>query len=162
MCCLINLSAELLKAVCSVLFLLHLLVYLLYIVVVDFVTVAVFASVWSVISPLITLGEVETEIGEWCLRHYFIQQAFICSCLIFQIFDEADLDDDSQLSFAEFEHVISKAPDFVKWVQMSLLSVCDSRSGTLCITTTGALSGALHALRNNFHTWKISHQHLLE
>ena len=32
----------------------------------------------------------------------------------FQIFDEADLDDDSQLSFAEFEHVISKAPDFVK------------------------------------------------
>lgn len=60
----INLSAELLKAVCSVLFLLHLLVYLLYIVVVDFVTVAVFASVWSVISPLITLGEVETEIGE--------------------------------------------------------------------------------------------------
>ena len=64
MCCLINLSAELLKAVCSVLFLLHLLVYLLYIVVVDFVTVAVFDSVWSVISPLITLGEVETEIGE--------------------------------------------------------------------------------------------------
>lgn len=60
----INLSAELLKAVCSVLFLLHLLVYLLYIVVVDFVTVAVFDSVWSVISPLITLGEVETEIGE--------------------------------------------------------------------------------------------------
>lgn len=60
----INLSAELLKAVCSVLFLLHLLVYLLYIVVVDFVTVAVFASVWSVISPLITLGGVETEIGE--------------------------------------------------------------------------------------------------
>ncbi|CAH3176068.1 unnamed protein product [Porites lobata] len=31
-----------------------------------------------------------------------------------KIFDEADLDDDSQLSFAEFEHVISKAPDFVK------------------------------------------------
>ena len=60
----INLSAELLKAVCSVLFLLHLLVYLLYIVVVDFVTVAVFDSVWSVISPLITLGRVETEIGE--------------------------------------------------------------------------------------------------
>ena len=44
----------------------------------------------------------------------FIQQAFICFSLIFQIFDEADLDDDSQLSFAEFEHVISKAPDFVK------------------------------------------------
>ena len=44
----------------------------------------------------------------------FLQQAFICSCLIFQIFDEADLDDDNQLSFAEFEHVISKAPDFVK------------------------------------------------
>ena len=31
-----------------------------------------------------------------------------------QIFEEADLDDDETLSFAEFEHVISKAPDFVK------------------------------------------------
>lgn len=27
---------------------------------------------------------------------------------------EADLDDDQQLSFAEFEHVISKSPDFLK------------------------------------------------
>ena len=29
---------------------------------------------------------------------------------------EADLDEDEALSFAEFEHVISKAPDFVKYV----------------------------------------------
>ena len=48
------------------------------------------------------------------IRHCFIQQELIWVSLIFQIFDEADLDDDSQLSFAEFEHVISKAPDFVK------------------------------------------------
>lgn len=34
--------------------------------------------------------------------------------LIEKIFEEADLDEDNQLSFAEFEHVISKAPDFVK------------------------------------------------
>ncbi|XP_002731705.1 calcium and integrin-binding family member 2-like [Saccoglossus kowalevskii] len=33
--------------------------------------------------------------------------------LIDNIFEEADLDDDESLSFAEFEHVISKAPDFV-------------------------------------------------
>ncbi|XP_031549820.1 calcium and integrin-binding family member 2-like [Actinia tenebrosa] len=33
--------------------------------------------------------------------------------LIEKIFEEADLDEDNQLSFAEFEHVISKAPDFV-------------------------------------------------
>ncbi|KAK2167474.1 hypothetical protein LSH36_27g04034, partial [Paralvinella palmiformis] len=32
---------------------------------------------------------------------------------VFQIFQEADLDDDKMLSYAEFEHVISKAPDFV-------------------------------------------------
>ncbi|KAK2186545.1 hypothetical protein NP493_196g00004 [Ridgeia piscesae] len=32
------------------------------------------------------------------------------------ILEEADLDDDQALSFAEFEHVISKAPDFVKYV----------------------------------------------
>lgn len=34
-----------------------------------------------------------------------------------QIFIEADLDEDNQLSFAEFEHVISKAPDFVEYVE---------------------------------------------
>lgn len=33
--------------------------------------------------------------------------------VIDKIFIEADLDEDNQLSFAEFEHVISKAPDFV-------------------------------------------------
>ena len=33
--------------------------------------------------------------------------------IIKKIMVEADLDDDNQLSFAEFEHVISKAPDFV-------------------------------------------------
>lgn len=33
--------------------------------------------------------------------------------LITNIYTEADLDDDEYLSFAEFEHVISKAPDFV-------------------------------------------------
>jgi len=33
--------------------------------------------------------------------------------LIDNIMEEADLDDDKTLSFAEFEHVISKAPDFV-------------------------------------------------
>ena len=46
-CCLINLSAELLKAVCSVRFLINLPVYLAYIVIVVVVfTVAVFAT-WS-------------------------------------------------------------------------------------------------------------------
>lgn len=34
---------------------------------------------------------------------------------LLQIFIEADLDEDNQLSFAEFEHVISKAPDFVEY-----------------------------------------------
>ena len=33
--------------------------------------------------------------------------------LIDNIYQEADLDDDDTLSFAEFEHVISKATDFV-------------------------------------------------
>ncbi|KAI8773258.1 calcium and integrin-binding protein 1 [Biomphalaria glabrata] len=33
--------------------------------------------------------------------------------LIDNILEEADLDDDKALSFAEFEHVISKSPDFV-------------------------------------------------
>lgn len=68
MCCLINLRAELLKAVCSVLFLLqHFLVDVLYIVVIVVVTVAVFATMSGVLlSAFVTLGKVETEIGEEC------------------------------------------------------------------------------------------------
>lgn len=34
--------------------------------------------------------------------------------LIQNILDEADLDDDGALSFAEFEHVITKSPDFTR------------------------------------------------
>lgn len=34
--------------------------------------------------------------------------------LIQNILDEADLDDDGALSFAEFEHVINKSPDFTR------------------------------------------------
>ena len=50
-------------------------------------------------------------------------------CLVVQILDEADLDDDQALSFAEFEHVISKAPDFVKYVQpVSILGLENCQS----------------------------------
>lgn len=35
--------------------------------------------------------------------------------LIQNILDEADLDDDGALSFAEFEHVINKSPDFTRY-----------------------------------------------
>lgn len=38
--------------------------------------------------------------------------------LIQNILDEADLDDDGSLSFAEFEHVIDKSSDFTKWVKL--------------------------------------------
>ena len=34
--------------------------------------------------------------------------------LLQNILAEADLDDDGALSFAEFEHVIDKSPDFAK------------------------------------------------
>lgn len=34
--------------------------------------------------------------------------------LVQNILAEADLDDDGALSFAEFEHVIDKSPDFAK------------------------------------------------
>ncbi|XP_071483809.1 calcium and integrin-binding family member 2-like [Diadema setosum] len=40
--------------------------------------------------------------------------------LIDNIFEEADLDDDDALSFAEFEHVISKAPDFMNTFRIRL------------------------------------------
>lgn len=34
--------------------------------------------------------------------------------LIQNVLEEADLDDDGALSFAEFEHIIDKSPDFAK------------------------------------------------
>ena len=34
--------------------------------------------------------------------------------LIQNVLDEADFDDDGALSFAEFEHVVSKSPDFTR------------------------------------------------
>lgn len=34
--------------------------------------------------------------------------------LIENILEEADLDDDGALSFAEFEHIINRSPDFTK------------------------------------------------
>ena len=47
--------------------------------------------------------------NNYCTNSVF---TFLCD----QILEEADLDDDDSLSFAEFEHVISKAPDFVRYV----------------------------------------------
>lgn len=80
---------------------------------------AVYATVFRVLfsSSLVTSG-LHWRLGlKWCFSQC---EPLSYSAIIylfyfdFQIFDEADLDDDSQLSFAEFEHVISKAPDFVK------------------------------------------------
>ncbi len=48
------------------------------------------------------LTGVEQSLSEQDMQH-----------LIQNILDEADLDDDGALSFAEFEHVIDKSPDFV-------------------------------------------------
>ena len=33
-----------------------------------------------------------------------------------QVLEETDLDDDQMLSFIEFEHVISRAPEFLRWL----------------------------------------------
>jgi len=42
---------------------------------------------------------------------YFLKSHYLI-CL--QIMKEADLDKDNKLSLPEFEHVISKSPDFLK------------------------------------------------
>ena len=52
--------------------------------------------------------------GDQRLEHDDMQQ------LINNIFEEADIDDDDSLSYAEFEHVISKAPDFVNAFRIRL------------------------------------------
>lgn len=33
---------------------------------------------------------------------------------LIQIIEEADLDGDDQISYAEFEHVVSRSPDFIR------------------------------------------------
>lgn len=40
--------------------------------------------------------------------------------LINNIFEESDIDDDDKLSYAEFEHILSKAPDFVNAFRIRL------------------------------------------
>lgn len=40
--------------------------------------------------------------------------------LIENIFEEADLDDDGALSFAEFEHVVDRSPDFLNAFRIRL------------------------------------------
>jgi len=32
-----------------------------------------------------------------------------------KVFEEADIDGDKRLSYVEFEHIISRAPDFIKY-----------------------------------------------
>lgn len=43
--------------------------------------------------------------------------------LIQNILDEADLDDDGALSFAEFEHVVNNSPDFTRFASHSFALV---------------------------------------
>uniref|UniRef100_A0A0B7BLS8 EF-hand domain-containing protein n=2 Tax=Arion vulgaris TaxID=1028688 RepID=A0A0B7BLS8_9EUPU len=57
---------------------------------------------------------IDRLVGESKLTNDEMQQ------LIDNIMEEADLDDDKTLSFAEFEHVISKAPDFIKSFHITL------------------------------------------
>ncbi|MCL4135488.1 UNVERIFIED_CONTAM: hypothetical protein GTU68_050696 [Idotea baltica] len=49
------------------------------------------------------------------VRHVF-HEAHPFQILVNRIYEEADLDDDGMLAFAEFEHVISKSPDFTKYI----------------------------------------------
>lgn len=37
-----------------------------------------------------------------------------------KVLEEADIDDDKCISFSEFRHVISRAPEFLKWVNYSI------------------------------------------
>lgn len=37
--------------------------------------------------------------------------------LFFKLLEEADLDENGYLSYAEFENVIARSPEFMKWVQ---------------------------------------------
>uniref|UniRef100_A0A2P2IB89 Calcium and integrin-binding protein 1-like n=1 Tax=Hirondellea gigas TaxID=1518452 RepID=A0A2P2IB89_9CRUS len=41
-------------------------------------------------------------------------------CLVSKLLEEADLDDDGRLAYAEFDHVMSKAPDFTNSFRIRL------------------------------------------
>ena len=56
-----------------------------------------------IIIIIITIIFIIINIIWWCLTN----------CVL-QVLEEADLDDDGSLSFTEFEHVISRAPDFLR------------------------------------------------
>lgn len=40
--------------------------------------------------------------------------------LSFKLLEEADLDEDGYLSYAEFENVIARSPEFMKWVEWTI------------------------------------------
>ena len=64
-----------------------------------------------------------------CCCYYFIIVVIITDFVIiiiiidfiFQVLEEVDLDEDGCLSYIEFEHVISRAPDFLKYVYFIVL-----------------------------------------
>lgn len=39
--------------------------------------------------------------------------------LSFKLLEEADLDENGFLSYAEFENVIARSPEFMKWVEQT-------------------------------------------
>lgn len=39
--------------------------------------------------------------------------------LFFKLLEEADLDENGFLSYAEFENVIARSPEFMKWVEQT-------------------------------------------
>ncbi|CAH1795830.1 unnamed protein product [Owenia fusiformis] len=58
------------------------------------------------------IGKSDLERTLYCLTQNELSRdevELVCE----KVFEEADLDDDGQLSYMEFEHVISRAPDFI-------------------------------------------------
>lgn len=51
------------------------------------------------------------------LIRLYLNSHIPCVFVKIQIIDDADLDNDGQLSLAEFDHVMGKTPEFAKYVQ---------------------------------------------
>ena len=51
-----------------------------------------------------------------------MKYVYICS-FFHQVIAESDIDNDDGLSFAEFENMMMKNPEFVTWVLFSIYSI---------------------------------------
>ena len=69
-------------------------------------------------------GLIDTDISLFLSLSLLKSMKYVYICSFFhQVIAESDIDNDDGLSFAEFENMMMKNPEFVTWVLYSIYSI---------------------------------------